>query len=174
MPGETNDAVDAELKDSGADANLDDRSEGADDSDVELEGVDVDDEGEEAIEAEEDSGSIADATAAAEDGATDAAALATDDIDEEAAAKLAAEEAALEEEALKEREELRKYEEQKKHGQPAPVSAKARLEYLMQQSDTFAHFLAGTTLLYCLSDLSYSMNALCSWLSIVSTWPYNR
>ena len=172
MAGETNGALDAEMKE--AATNVDD-SEGADDSDVELEGVDMEDEREEADEMEETNGPIAGDSATAEDKSTaNAATLATEDIDEEAAAKLAAEEAALEVEALKEREELRKYEEQKKHGQPAPVSAKARLEYLMQQSDTFAHFLAGTTLLYCLSDLSYSMNALCSWLSIVSTWPYNR
>ena len=172
MAGETNGALDAEMKE--AATNVDD-SEGADDSDVELEGVDMEDEREEADEMEEANGPIAGDSATAEDKSTaNAATLATEDIDEEAAAKLAAEEAALEVEALKEREELRKYEEQKKHGQPAPVSAKARLEYLMQQSDTFAHFLAGTTLLYCLSDLSYSMNALCSWLSIVSTWPYNR
>lgn len=134
---------DVEMKDaapaaaSKADNAEDDDGDGDEDSsDVELEGVDMEDEREDeeaAIDETED-----------DTESNTAAAAAMEDIDEEAAAKLAAEEAAMEEEARKEREELRKYEEQKKQGAPPPVDSQARLEYLMQQSDTFAHFLAGT------------------------------
>ena len=147
MSGVTNDIPDIAMKDAAeADASKvdDDGDEDGDDSDVELDGVDVVDEREVASDKEEGHCST---SGDPEGSTTGAPATATEeeDLDEDAAEQLAAEETALEEEALKEREELRKYEEKKKHGAPAPVDAKARLEYLMQQSDTFAHFLAGTS-----------------------------
>jgi hypothetical protein len=112
-----------------------------DDSDVELEGVDlegVDDVMEESIHETK----IATTTdqKVAPSGATGK------EIDDDAAVVLAAEEAAELEAANREREELIQANliEQAEGQPPATADVQSRLDYLLNQSDVFAHFLAGS------------------------------
>ena len=94
-------------------------------SDVELEGMEVDEGEDEAVEeAVEES---ANAAAAADD---------VPDDDSEEVHEL--------EEARRERMELVAAEQKKLAAQQQPATAAERLEYILAQSDVFAHFLAGS------------------------------
>jgi hypothetical protein len=112
------------------------------DSDVEMEGVDMD------ADEEEKAGSDADDGDDDEDAAAAALASPSKPENEEEISALDAEETHELEEARKERMELiqaeRRKAEQTVHGADAqPASAQERLDYLLAQSDVFAHFLAG-------------------------------
>lgn len=102
-----------------------------DDSDIEMDGVDMDDD-EDVAMAEDEVPPFA-ATAAVADEA--------DDENTELAAKETAEIEA----ARKERLELLKAEQEAlKNKIPPPIDTQSRLDYLLHQSDVFAHFLAGS------------------------------
>jgi SWI/SNF-related matrix-associated actin-dependent regulator of chromatin subfamily A member 5 len=113
-----------------------------DDSDVELEGVDlegVDDVMDESIH------EIKTAEMPTADQKV-AAAAAGKEIDDDSALALAAEEAAELEAANKERQELVQANlmKQAQGEPPATADVQSRLDYLLNQSDVFAHFLAGS------------------------------
>jgi hypothetical protein len=97
-------------------------------SDVELEGVDMEDD----VVVEEESATMMVESPAAKE------------LDEDSATALAAEEAAEMEAARKERLELLKAEMTEEDAKQPPVDAQSRLDYLLHQSDVFAHFLAGS------------------------------
>jgi SWI/SNF-related matrix-associated actin-dependent regulator of chromatin subfamily A member 5 len=103
-----------------------------DDSDVEMEGVDIDEEAEDTTE---------DHAAATSSGDNAAEIENEDEI-----SALATAEATEMEEARKEQQELIAAEQKRAADlhERAPASAQERLEYLMGQSDVFAHFLAGS------------------------------
>jgi hypothetical protein len=113
------------------------------DSDVEIEGVDMDaDEEEEKADSNADDGD--------DDNEDAAAALASPSKaeNEEEISALETEETHELEEARKERMELiqaerRKAEQTVSGEKRVPASAQERLDYLLAQSDVFAHFLAG-------------------------------
>jgi SWI/SNF-related matrix-associated actin-dependent regulator of chromatin subfamily A member 5 len=97
-----------------------------DSSDVEMEGIEMDEE--EAVEEEEEEEE--EFVPAANETAEDKALL--------------SEEAEELEVARKERLELMASEQKAKHLEQAPATAREKLDYLMAQSDVFAHFLAGS------------------------------
>jgi SWI/SNF-related matrix-associated actin-dependent regulator of chromatin subfamily A member 5 len=102
-----------------------------DDSDIELDGVDMEDDGDVAM-AEDDISPVARAAPVA-------------DEEDEENTELAAKETAELEAARKERLELLKAEKEAlKSKVPPPTDTQSRLEYLLHQSDVFAHFLAGS------------------------------
>lgn len=128
-----------------------------DDSDVELEGMDM--EGDVDATEDEDAaarvGSEETATVALKKAATDASTSSDRPTIREAEEETAlarvleaeeAEEREEREEALNERMELIKadQEELAKDESNRPVDAQSRLDYLLHQSDVFAHFLAGS------------------------------
>ena len=101
-----------------------------DNSDIELDGVDMDDD-EDVDMAEEDTAVATSASAVPEE--------------DEENMELAAKETAELEAARKERLELLKAEQDAMKSKiPAPTDTQSRLEYLLHQSDVFAHFLAGS------------------------------
>lgn len=130
------------------DVAMKERSE--DDSDVELEGVDMEDDDD--VEYVEEAVAVEGIAATNNTTVlpTDDVAMAVEqslpafkEIDDEAATALAADEAAEMEAARKERLELLKADEEAQATQP-PADAQSRLDYLLHQSDVFAHFLAGS------------------------------
>jgi hypothetical protein len=119
------------------------------DSDVEMEGVDMD------ADEEEEAGSNADDDDDDNDDAVAALASPSKPENEDEISALETEETHELEEARKERMELmqaeRRKAEQTLHGDnKQPASAQERLEYLMAQSDVFAHFLAGKPSIVCI------------------------
>lgn len=101
------------------------------DSDVEMEGMDLEDDDGQVDEAGDDEEATESDNAPVEN--------------EEDFAALATEEAQEMEEARRERTELMAAEQKKAMGSnPQPLTAAERLEYILAQSDVFAHFLAGT------------------------------
>jgi len=132
LPEPAEEAKDAEMKDS----EMKEAEEGEEDvssSDVEIEGVDMDADEEEAVEEDEDekASSNADEAAVVEENEEEIDALETEEINEL-------------EEARKEQMELMAAEQKKAAEDHKPATAQERLEYLLAQSDVFAHFLAGT------------------------------
>jgi hypothetical protein len=106
------------------------------DSDVELDGIDLEGVSEEPQGSGEE---LDDNEGTTTTGSNEGLDNADDEDDEEK--KLLSEEALELEAARKDRLELLEAEQQKEH---APVvDAQSKLEYLLQQSDVFAHFLAG-------------------------------
>ena len=104
----------------------------AEDSDVEIEGMDMD---------IEDDGDTAEADG--DDDDSPAAEEAPDEDDKEIDA-LAMTEAKEMEEARREQMELMAAEQKRATaGKPPPATPQERLEYILAQSDVFAHFLAG-------------------------------
>jgi hypothetical protein len=144
------------------------------DSDVEIEGVDMDaDEEEEKADSNADDGD--------DDNEDAAAALASPSKaeNEEEISALETEETHELEEARKERMELiqaerRKAEQTVSGEKRVPASAQERLDYLLAQSDVFAHFLAGKLHQYFLSIVCYYSSwryirmLLCSYLQCYS------
>lgn len=101
------------------------------DSDVEMEGMDLEDDDGQVDEAGDDEEATESDNAPVEN--------------EEDFAALATEEAQEMEEARRERTELMAAEQKKAMGSnPQPLTAAERLEYILAQSDVFAHFLAGS------------------------------
>jgi hypothetical protein len=116
-------------------------------SDVELTGVEMDDEEMEEIDDDDDAAVVLEAPA----GAAAAASLGSSNDDERMTALLSAEAQEMEE-AKKERAELMTAElaadvapaeGQEQHANQAAATPQQRLEYLIAQSEVFAHFLAG-------------------------------
>jgi SWI/SNF-related matrix-associated actin-dependent regulator of chromatin subfamily A member 5 len=108
-------------------------------SDIELEGVDMeeDDDDSRAEVHDEDSKVAAGFNEKEEND--------DDDDDDDAAKQLATKEAAELEATRKERFELLKAEQEAmKNKIPPPSDTQSRLDYLLHQSDVFAHFLAGS------------------------------
>jgi hypothetical protein len=109
------------------DAAPDEEQEG---SDIEMEGMDLEDN-----EAEEE--------ASPEQGSGEEETK--DDLDDVNASALAEQEAAELEQARGERKELLKAEMEAAAANNNKADSKSRIEYLLQQSDVFAHFLAGAS-----------------------------
>jgi SWI/SNF-related matrix-associated actin-dependent regulator of chromatin subfamily A member 5 len=106
------------------------------DSDVELDGIDLEGVSEEPQGSGEEGDENEGNTTGSIEGLDD-----SEDEDEDEEKKLLSEEALELEAARKERLELLEAEQKKEH---APVvDAQSKLDYLLQQSDVFAHFLAG-------------------------------
>ena len=113
-----------------AKTNVDD----AGDSDVELEGIDL----------ESEAGNDGQGDVDMEDATNDLTGAEIPVENEEEIDALALEEAKEMEEARKEQMELMAAEQQKAMaGKPVPATPQERLEYILAQSDVFAHFLAG-------------------------------
>jgi hypothetical protein len=117
-------------------------------SDVELTGVEMDDEEMEEVDDVDDDAAVLEAPA----GPAAAASLGSSNDDERMTALLSAEAQEMEE-AKKERAELMSAElaaaavapaeGQEQHANQAAATPQQRLEYLIAQSEVFAHFLAG-------------------------------
>jgi hypothetical protein len=121
-----------------------------DDSDVELEGVDMDADvvEEDALVGRTSYDAATDIGVAAMTAADSSGGAVIEELDDDEAKALAAEEAAELEAARTDRLELMNADEQKQkqatnNKQPA-ADVQSRLDYLLHQSDVFAHFLAGS------------------------------
>ena len=119
------------------DATMANDADDDDQSDVEMEGMDM--EGIEEEEEEEDEKQSNND----DNEVVDMAETKSAEENDEALAKEEAEEM---EEARRERLELLEYERKKAAEGDVPVDPQAKFEYLIQQSDVFAHFLAGESL----------------------------